>query len=571
MIVVFVLHLLLAGLFAALAAWSGEGALRRMGLPTRWVWLAGLAITAVVPFTLASRTVMVSEPFHEAVVAVSPAPDAAVATDAAAAVNEWLPVVPLLSVPRSLESLALPLLALWTAASLVALGRLVAGHAWLRRRRAGWRKARVQDAEVSIAPDMGPAVVGVAPGSIVLPHWALDASPEVQQLMVEHERQHVRSRDPWLQFVADAAVALAPWHPALHWLRRRLRAAVELDCDARVLRVLPNAASRYAELLIAVAGRPQATPLGVTGAMSLASGPSTLERRIAAMTLRSRRNPVAATALAGAGIVLGVAACETPAIIAPAPEDEVPISAIVQDANRLEADTTVLTLTHGEVEARDRAGEFRVVGVLIDSLRAEGRLPSDGPIVALYDVDGVVVRSSSDLTAMGVSHDAIESVEVLKGTAAAGVGAPEGLVYIRLRDSSARPLRVQLSGEPVELELRRAPQALVRGEQPAELELRTPPVVVRRGQPAAVRTEPQGASVRMSADSVSLLIRGDSPASPLYIMDGVVLSDPDAIQKLDPRDILSVDVIKGAAATRVYGTRAANGAIVVKTRQGGGS
>ena len=174
MIVVFVLHLLLAGLFAALAAWSGEGALRRMGLPTRWVWLAGLAITAVVPFTLASRTVMVSEPFPEAVVAVPLTPDAAAGTAAAAAVNEWLPVVPQLSVPRSLESLALPLLALWTAASLVALGRLVAGHAWLRRRRAGWRKARVRDAEVSIAPDMGPAVVGVAPGSIVLPHWALD-------------------------------------------------------------------------------------------------------------------------------------------------------------------------------------------------------------------------------------------------------------------------------------------------------------------------------------------------------------------------------------------------------------
>lgn len=54
-------------------------------------------------------------------------------------------------------------------------------------------------------------------------------------------------------------------------------------------------------------------------------------------------------------------------------------------------------------------------------------------------------------------------------------------------------------------------------------------------------------------------------ASPLYIVDGVVVSD---IDYLSPSDIGSIDVLKDAASAAIYGSRAANGVILVTTKKG---
>ena len=56
---------------------------------------------------------------------------------------------------------------------------------------------------------------------------------------------------------------------------------------------------------------------------------------------------------------------------------------------------------------------------------------------------------------------------------------------------------------------------------------------------------------------------GDS--TPLYIIDGVAGGN---INGLNPADIESVDVLKDAASAAIYGSRAANGVILVTTRQG---
>lgn len=52
-------------------------------------------------------------------------------------------------------------------------------------------------------------------------------------------------------------------------------------------------------------------------------------------------------------------------------------------------------------------------------------------------------------------------------------------------------------------------------------------------------------------------------ASPLYVVDGMLLDD---IAFLNPSDIESVDVLKDASATAIYGSRGANGVIIVTTR-----
>ncbi len=55
---------------------------------------------------------------------------------------------------------------------------------------------------------------------------------------------------------------------------------------------------------------------------------------------------------------------------------------------------------------------------------------------------------------------------------------------------------------------------------------------------------------------------------PLYVVDGVPLMSASAIETLNPRDIESIDVLKDASATAIYGSRGANGVIIVTTKQG---
>jgi TonB-linked SusC/RagA family outer membrane protein len=54
--------------------------------------------------------------------------------------------------------------------------------------------------------------------------------------------------------------------------------------------------------------------------------------------------------------------------------------------------------------------------------------------------------------------------------------------------------------------------------------------------------------------------------APLYIVDGVQLDN--ALQTLSPQDIASIDVLKDAAATSIYGARGSNGVVIITTKGG---
>lgn len=69
-------------------------------------------------------------------------------------------------------------------------------------------------------------------------------------------------------------------------------------------------------------------------------------------------------------------------------------------------------------------------------------------------------------------------------------------------------------------------------------------------------------------DGFKVTIRGLGTvgnSNPLYIIDGVANGD---INMLNPSDIESVDVLKDAASAAIYGARAANGVILITTKQG---
>ncbi|WP_163397640.1 SusC/RagA family TonB-linked outer membrane protein [Flavobacterium fluviatile] len=57
-------------------------------------------------------------------------------------------------------------------------------------------------------------------------------------------------------------------------------------------------------------------------------------------------------------------------------------------------------------------------------------------------------------------------------------------------------------------------------------------------------------------------------SDPLYVVDGVPLMSASGIETLNPRDIESMDILKDASAAAIYGSRGANGVIIVTTKQG---
>ena len=72
------------------------------------------------------------------------------------------------------------------------------------------------------------------------------------------------------------------------------------------------------------------------------------------------------------------------------------------------------------------------------------------------------------------------------------------------------------------------------------------------------------------------VIRGVSslsvPNEPLYIVDGVPVgggsSSSNPLASIDPSDIVSMEVLKDASSTAIYGSRASNGVIIITTRKG---
>lgn len=57
-------------------------------------------------------------------------------------------------------------------------------------------------------------------------------------------------------------------------------------------------------------------------------------------------------------------------------------------------------------------------------------------------------------------------------------------------------------------------------------------------------------------------------STPLYVVDGYPLQDANQFNLINPSDIESIDVLKDAASAAIYGSRAANGVIIVTTKRG---
>ena len=73
------------------------------------------------------------------------------------------------------------------------------------------------------------------------------------------------------------------------------------------------------------------------------------------------------------------------------------------------------------------------------------------------------------------------------------------------------------------------------------------------------------------AEGIRVRVRGESSLTgdnePLYVVDGISVSS-DVLNTIAPSDIASMDVLKDASAAAIYGSRGANGVVIVTTKRG---
>ena len=413
MTIAWTLYVLFAGSLVACAALAVDGILRRTQLPTRWVWVTALSgivalaaaaprapvqgrgpgMSAIAPTTLratgAAADASIVASMNRAIAAIG-----ASANDVLKEANARVP-----------SSIVMPLAAAWALISSVLLVVIIVVNRRTSHERRAWPLTRMFDTEVRIAPEAGPAVVGLARPEIVLPRWLLLRSREEQRLVVVHEREHVAARDQLLPVGGWIVAALLPWHPAVWWSLSRLRLAVELDCDSRVLRNQGVQARSYGTLLIDIAGQCAGHRVG---ALALADRPSHLERRLLAMQPTRTR-----FLLLRSGTLTAIAALS----ILVACEARMPTSADVENMDVTSAEKAM-------VQAK-----------LVDAIAAKR---------AVYTLDGLVVTADE---AHAVMANRVASVSIKKNKLANGNAEVAITTSNRAADTiSGVPMTIHLAG-----------------------------------------------------------------------------------------------------------------------------
>lgn len=332
MIVGVVGYLFAVSLLTYAAAWAMDDGLRRLGRPTRWVWLAALA--APPALLLVPRILPAGADGALGPVAVVELPGLVVGGGVGPTVGLWLEA---------------GLAGAWLLGSLGLAALLVSMHRRLLRERRRWAASTVAGRDVYLSADRGPAVAGVVRPWIVLPRWALSLPRRELDLVVLHEEEHVRARDTQLLAAALLCVVLTPWNP-LSWLAlRALKVAMEVDCDRRVLRRAPDPEA-YGGSLISVAARSSGLSLGLA---AFTERRRSLKTRIIAMTRKhSRWTPLRTALLALVAVLLGVQACSVESPLAEAEGDRSEADVVAPDRADAPAGT-IEVREEPELEARE--------------------------------------------------------------------------------------------------------------------------------------------------------------------------------------------------------------------------
>lgn len=395
MIAAWMLGATLFALLLSIAAYAIERALRLTQRATRTPWVVALILAIVWP-ALAPE-----------VLRQLTADDAAMAlvinSDAASPATLIANQLPASS--RSWEELtATALLAIWGVISFVMITRLIIAARALARVTRNSQQIQLDGEPVLVTESLGPAVIGLWTPRVAVPEWFLQLDASLRAVVLRHEREHCASRDPQLVWLASLAIAVMPWNIGVWILSRRLRLALEIDCDSRTLKREANT-ERYGKLLLLIAQRQSSYPL----ASMLAESTSHLSRRITAMQMTPLKKPAVRVFLCGA-IATGalIVACSprlSSDLTGPTPPTNMNVAAAKQAAEQGVGGTVYY---ESQVEKPVTAAPGSVGPAYPASLRAAG---TDGQVLAVFVVNE---QGTAELSSFKIlrSNDSLFSAAV---------------------------------------------------------------------------------------------------------------------------------------------------------------
>ena len=175
----------------------------------------------------------------------------------------------------------------------------------------------------------------------------------------------------------------------------------------------------------------------------------------------------------------------------------------------------------------------------------------------ITDFDGNFTLTVSPGATIVISYVGYETQEVKVGN--------QSNLNITLKEDNAQLDEVVVVGYGVQKKkLVTGATVQVKGEDIAKLNTTNALEAMQSSTPGVQITQ----SSSQPGKGYKVYIRGigtTGSASPLYVIDGVAGGNLDGI---NPNDIESIDVLKDAASAAIYGSRAANGVILVTTKQG---
>lgn len=191
-------------------------------------------------------------------------------------------------------------------------------------------------------------------------------------------------------------------------------------------------------------------------------------------------------------------------------------------------------------------------------------------------VPGATVLVKGTQTATATDMDGNYSIEAAPGsslevsfmgyaTQSIEVGANTTVVNITLVESSEELDEIVVVGSVVKRGDLTGATASLSGQKLNETP--TPNVVnAMQGRMAGVYIEQNP----NPAGSATIRIRGNNSiqfgANPIFVVDGLIMEGN--FENINPNDIASIDVLKDASATAIYGSRGANGVVVITTKKG---
>lgn len=182
------------------------------------------------------------------------------------------------------------------------------------------------------------------------------------------------------------------------------------------------------------------------------------------------------------------------------------------------------------------------------------QLTQDSLIIMLHDPKDFI-SASPFFDTIKIPLSAIQKINLIRANGENGI--PGAAIQFTPKKRESQPTKVEDNSAAGNSKLDEKQLNQVRGSSVGQR---------IAGQAAGVRVSNDnspGGGARINIRGISSVFSGNNP---LYIVDDVPMSN---INLLNPDDIASIEILKDASATALYGVRGANGVVLIKTKKGG--